>query len=391
MRAELLIAITALAVSCQSGPVAAPATSQSPVALGSSSSPASSTPTSGPSCQPASAYGLLIVAGTLQVVDTCAKVKTSAPLAAPSVQACSPGGVKANLEPPVSATADRVYYRDGDTKIRYLTPDGQSADVTTVPGSATSVSFFSVSPDDQRIAVLVEDLSPASTVNLRLYVEDVQGGGHHADIYSAAISKSQGDTLWPMGWHGGQLVLAVIAACSDATGGVSPDEWHLVDPATGNRTVTINGICQAYDTSGILSRWPSPAGVVCADFGFALTVENWSGTVTGNAHQSENANDIQTGVSPSGRIVFNGGETSQQECGASAPSTCIQTVTDATPFVFLPAQSVACLFIDDAHLLTPQGVINLLGRTSNSFGITLAPLLLFPASGACAGRFPGGL
>jgi hypothetical protein len=143
-----------------------------------------------------------MVAGQLQVIDTCAQVKTSVPLAASSVQACSPGGTKANLAPPVSATSDRIFYRDGDTKIRYLTPDGHSADVTTVPGSATSVSFFSVSPDDQHIAVLVEDVSPATTIGLRLYVEDLQGGGHHADIYSTTIEKS-GNTLWPMAWYGG--------------------------------------------------------------------------------------------------------------------------------------------------------------------------------------------
>jgi hypothetical protein len=48
------------------------------------------------------------------------------------------------LAPPVSASNSKVYFRDGDTKIRFLTSDGNVGDATTVPGGATTVSFFSV-------------------------------------------------------------------------------------------------------------------------------------------------------------------------------------------------------------------------------------------------------
>ena len=94
------------------------------------------------------------------MITPAGTIAAHAKVAAPSVHTCGQG-TGAVLQPPVSASDDKVYYRDGNTKIKFLTPDGQTGDVTTVPGGATTVSFFSVSPDDQRIAVMVEDLSPA--------------------------------------------------------------------------------------------------------------------------------------------------------------------------------------------------------------------------------------
>jgi hypothetical protein len=329
-----------------------------------------------------------MVAGTLQAIDTCGKVKASAPLAASSVQVCSPGGMKANLEPPVSATRDRIYYRDGDTKVRSLTPGGQTADATTVPGSATMVSFFSVSPDDQRIAVLVEDVSPANTIGLRLYVEDVQGGGHHADIYATSIPKS-GYTLWPMGWHSGQLVLAVIAACTDTPGGVSPSEWHVVDPANANRKATITNLCLD-GQSGILSRWPSPAGVVCSEFSWHSSFFDWGGAnFNGIVAGSENSNDVQSGLSPNGKSFFYGSGV-VGECG-SPPSTCmVPSAPSGMGYMVVASGAIACFWIDDTHLMTPDAVLELPHLPLDvSPGQALTTSL--PASGQCAGRFPGGL
>lgn len=347
-------------------------------------------PPTSPSPEPCGgpALGLLITNGTLEAIDTCGKLKASAPLAPPSARSCDSTGVKANLAPPVSATNDRIYYRDGDTKIEYLTPDGQRADATTVPGSTTSVSFFSVSPDDTRIAVVVEDLSSPNTINLRLYVEDIQGGGHHVDIFSAAVSKADGSTLWPMGWHGGQLVLAVIAACTNSAGDVSPSEWHVVDPATGNRTVTIGGMCLS-GQSGILSRWPSPSGVVCADFSFKVSFRSWDGVDRGPVGGGTNSNDVQTGLSPSGKSFFFGSNTAV-ECG-SAPSMCIYGIgTDYFGNSVVAWGELACLWIDDTHLLTPDAVLTL-PVLPVQYSPGHAFVYQLQAGGTCAGRFPGGL
>jgi len=89
------------------------------------------------------------------MITPAGTIAAHASVAAPSVHTCGQS-TAAVLQPPVSASDTKVYYRDGNTKIKFLTPDGQTGNVTTVPGSATKISFFSVSPDDTRIAVLVE-------------------------------------------------------------------------------------------------------------------------------------------------------------------------------------------------------------------------------------------
>lgn len=293
-----------------------------------------------------------------------------ATVAAPTLQSCG-DGAGAVLQPPVSASADKVFYRDGDTKIRYLTAAGQTGDATTVPGSATLISFFSVSPDDQRIAVLVEDMSAASTISLRLYVEDLSGGGHHADIYSTTTPNGKlGTTLWPMGWHQGLLVLAVVTACTFEPAGLSPSEWHVSDAVTANRKVTIGGSC-------ILSYWPSPAGVACVDNGSSLqaTVYDWNGKVTASIPIA--TSDYQSGVSPSGgRVFFATG----QGIGAPAPATRVFTV-GAGQTGGTVAGHAACLFIDEDHLLARDAMI----------AIPSGAVTPLPASGVCAGHYPGGL
>jgi hypothetical protein len=357
----VLAATTLLAISCGPGSGSSSSHSPSPSARASG----------GPSTNPAAAsYGLLLSAGSLELVAPNGAVGPTATVAAPSAQSCGQGAA-AVVQPPVSASADKVYFRDGDTKIRFVTPSGQTGEATTVPGSATLVSFFSVSPDDQRIAVVVEDLSAASTISLRLYVEDLSGGGHHADIYSTTTPKDKNPTtLWPMGWHQGLLVLALVTACTFEPAGLSPSEWHVSDAVTAARQVTIGGNC-------ILSYWPSPAGVACVDNGTNLqaTAYDWSGKVTASIPVT--SSDYQSGLSPSGAHVF---FATGQGIGAPAPATRVFTV-GAGPAGGTVAGHSACLFIDESHLLAPDAVI-----ASPSGAVT--PL---PASGICAGRFPGGL
>src|SRR3989442_8194878 len=202
-------------------------------------------------------FGLLLSAGTLYAFRPDASVAAAVALANASVQYCSSAHDGALLAPPVSSSNASIYFRDGDTKIRVVQPPSGALDVTTVPGGPTTISFFSVSPDDQRIAVLVEDLSPATTANLRLYVEDLRGGGHHADVFTTSTPKGKGgSTLWPMGWHDGMLVLAVVPICTFEPAGVTPAEWHVSDAAAPRPKGTIHGSC-------VLSYWPSPAGVAC--------------------------------------------------------------------------------------------------------------------------------
>src|ERR1700720_1518415 len=191
-RGAILLLTAVLTISCGGGSTG----SQSPNPFASPSAhptaSASSTPSTTPSAGPLTGtYGLIISAGMLELVKPDATVAATIAMAPSSVQFCSTAHDGAVQPPAVSATTDEVYFRDGDNKIREVVPPGSAADVTTVPGGPTTVSFFSVSPDDQRIAVLVEDLSAATSISERLYVEDLRGGGHHSDIYTTTATKGK--------------------------------------------------------------------------------------------------------------------------------------------------------------------------------------------------------
>ncbi|TAN34467.1 hypothetical protein EPN29_03650 [bacterium] len=361
MRARALLAgATLLTLSC--GQVAI-STVHSPYPSASSSRVAGASPGAGPSPQ-APHYGLLLSAGTLEVIRPDGGVAASATVAAPSFQSCGQG-VGAVLQPPVSATSDEVFFRDGDTHIRYLSPDGRTGDATTVPGGATTISFFSVSPDDQRIAVVVEDMSAASAIGLRLYVEDLHGRGHHVDIYRASVPEGKGaTTLWPMGWRQGRLVMAVWAACTFEQVPY-PQEWHVVDAATGARQATIGNV------GCVPSIWPSAAGVACVDSTQAR-IYDWTGKLKAMVATQVG----QAELSPSGQRLAAAGSGGM---GDPSPATTAFSV-DGSSSVTTPGH-MACLWIDEDHLLAPDAVITLPSGAAT-------PL---DASGVCAGRFPGGL
>ena len=342
-------------------------------------------PTPAPCLPSSSSFGLLIAQGKLEAVDTCGKVVTSVPVAPPSVQACSLGGSAAVVEPPVSATKDKIFYRDGDTKIRSLSIDGTTEDVTSVPGGPSTVSMFSVSPDDQHLAVAVEDLSLADTINLRLYVEDLKDAGHHVDIYATSFSKQNGTTLWPMAWYHGLLLLAVMKACAADAATVAPVEWHLADPANGDRKFTVR------DPGCTFGLWPSPAGDSCEMDGY-IRVYDWTSTVVTMIPGLNARAGMPSGLSPSGRRAYY--ESSQAiTCSGISPmdrlpppGTCM--VLEGNREV-LAEQRTACLWIDEDHLLAPDAVIGLPSPTF-PYARRAADHPL-SASGVCAGRFPGSL
>jgi hypothetical protein len=370
--AALLAAITMVALSC-GGTASSGGHSPNPSA--------SRSPSASPSGNPSVAsYGLLLSAGSLEMISPSGAIAAHATVAAPSVHTCGQG-TGTVLPPPVSATLDKVFFRDGNTTIRYLTPAGQTGAATTVPGSASKVSFFSVSPDDLRIAVLVEDLSPASTINLSLYVEDLNGGGHHAVIYTNSAPKlKNGNTLWPMGWHLGELVLAVYPPCTFEPAGIAPTEWHVSSASTAVRIATIRS------TNCTLSAFPSPAGVGCINAQGATTLFDWAGnvlSVTGPGTQGGGYS--QTGLSPAGQSVY---FAAGAGIGAPPPATRIVQLGPG-PYATVQGHS-ACGWIDEDHLLAPDAVIQFPAETPGNLQV-LATVTPLAASGVCAGRFPGGL
>jgi hypothetical protein len=312
------------------------------------------------------------------MITPAGTIAAHAKVAAPSVNTCG-NNTAAVLQPPVSASDNKVYYRDGNTKIKFLTSDGQTGDVTTVPGGATTVSFFSVSPDDQRIAVLVEDLSLASTIKLSLYVEDLIGHTNHSVIYTNTVPKLKGNgtTLWPMGWHNGLLVLAVVAPCTFEPAGLTPIEWHVANAATAVRVAKIGNPC-------FPSNWPSPAGVACIDTAKLQAGRyDWSGNLTGGA-TAQNS-EFQSGLSPSGRSIF-----LTPGAGIGAPPPATRIVVLGSGGGSSATGHNACLWIDEDHLLAPDAVIAFPSSTATSATV-VSTVTALPASGECAGRFPGGL
>lgn len=320
-------------------------------------------------------YGLLVSADDhLEVIGADGHTAASVAIAQPSPveQGCGVGAAAWTL-PAVSASDSHVYFRDGDTRIRMLVSSSTAVDVTTVPGGPTTISGFSVSPDDQRIAVAVEDLTgagpnQAASIALRLYVENLRGGGGHTDIYNTSFPAGKNPTmLWPMGWHQGQLVLAVWSACTFESLPY-PSAWHVVDAATAVRLASIG------DPECIPSVWPSPAGAACFAYRPPGQVRryDWNGNLLALLPIDIGA----TQVSPSGKLLAFG---DGGGIGNPTPETTMMRLDGGG--VVKTAGHLGCLWIDDMHLLASDAVIAYPSGTVTALS----------HDGRCAGRFPGGL
>jgi len=93
-----------------------------------------------------------------------------------------------------SASRSRLYYLNGGSEVRFLGLDGGRGTATQITLGSFEQAGFAVSPDDTRIAVAIFTYvpPPAATPSfsptykgMRLYVEDLQGGGHHIDLLSS--------------------------------------------------------------------------------------------------------------------------------------------------------------------------------------------------------------
>jgi hypothetical protein len=157
----------------------------------------------------------------------------------PSPTACPSAGcptsATANYQlPETSVSATHVYFLDGEADLKSMSPSGTTALIRHLDVDATSNLAFAVSPDDRRIAIAVisypvESSGPA--FSLRLYAEDLVGGGNRSEVFTSTSVVE-----WPIGWRGGDVVLAVGEA--GVYTGFNPYgavEYHLADPATWSR------------------------------------------------------------------------------------------------------------------------------------------------------------
>src|SRR5258706_2123989 len=299
-KAVALLIVTLGLVACGSTSLTASHPSPSPVVHPTSSQAPTATtlqlvdPVSVPKLT--GTYGLLVSRAPIGSPYFLKLVKSDATLAATVAVSWSDGSITCTggtdsviIPRPVSASNGHVYVREGSA-IRMVVPPSTLVDVTTVPDGSRVVSMFSVSPDDQKIAVVVLDTSSPTAITTRLYVEVFFSGAPPADIYTVSASRSgTPTTLWPMGWHQGNLVLAVVPACAYGV-----QEWHVSSPVTAGRVATIKGNnCQ-------MSVPPSPAGVACAQASGPTTLYNWGGKVLGVTGPGVQFSIASTGLSPAG-------------------------------------------------------------------------------------------
>jgi hypothetical protein len=282
-----------------------------------------------------------------------------------SQQASTPGAVScansagAVVPLPVSTSNSRVYFQDAQGVVHFLAVNGDSGRATTVPIGASRRSVFAVSPDDQRIAVVVIDFT-SNGATTKLYVEDLNGGGNHLETFN----DSGAYTLWATGWHGtNNLVVAKVPACTQGGGPFSagPQEFHVVDPATAIRRFTVGG------PTCIVAGAPSLAGVVC-ESDVQASVVNWTGaTIRSFSIQGK----AFAHLSPNGMLV----------AIASGNDTLIQESSRTFPLM------QACGWIDATHVFSGGDT----QRQPRVGDVTTGNLTPIEAQGDCAGRIPGGL
>src|SRR6266852_3828287 len=200
-----------------------------------------------------------------------------------------------------SASRTRLYYLNAGSDVRYLALDGTTGTATHIALGASEQAGFAVSPDDARIAVAVFSYTPlpdGAYKGMRLYVEDLSGGGHHADIFSSTTVAE-----FPVGWTTGRLILAVSEPrCCPAEPGNPYDasSYHVVDQATGARLVTL---CE--NSAGPMGPI-EPIGAVCYHPGQAPTYQRWDGSPFGAPAAIANPDQFPNAVAPDGSRVAGG-------------------------------------------------------------------------------------
>src|SRR5438132_750708 len=229
-----------------------------------------------------------------------------------------------------------------------------------LPVSSNVRSMFTVSPDDRQIAVIQNTYNSSGATTV-LYVEDLNGGTHHVKLYT----QTGGYTLWPTGWHGGNIVLAKVPACTQGGGPFccGPMELHVVDAATAARRYTLGG------SQCIIAGPPTTAGVVCENTSNYSqgTVLNWTGaTVRHFTIQGP----VSAELSPDGTAV----------ALSSNTGTTFEGIKRSLDLE-------ACGWIDNQHVIA-GGDTEQQPRIGD---VTTGVIVAINAQGVCGGVIPGGL
>lgn len=361
MRWPALLGMVLLAA-C-SGGTAANGTGRSPGASPSATPSVAASPSQIPPSRPLGvvATDFLVEGGpsySVSIIGADGKVLTRATAAKRS----HPRGQLVQM-PSVSASATRLYYLDGDSTVRFLTPGGVSGIATTLPVDSSSAAVFAVSPDDIRIAVaLITYPYPAKT---RIYVEDLSGGGNHVELFSSSTALE-----WPVGWHEGRLVIGVglNVPPQNAYEGFAYAYlgYHVADAASGARLATI---CAGYSTFGP----PVPAGTTCYNYPAVYERVDWSGAYR----------PLAFGNGCGGGALSPGGTWVADTCtgGGALRLVALDGTVTVPPFTASPEG-----WIDDDDLVLKEanGQLTVLK-------VSVMKTTPIQASGFFAGSIPGGL
>jgi hypothetical protein len=242
-----------------------------------------------------------------------------------------------------------------------------------------------VSPDDKRIAVIVADFTTAGA-STRLYVEDLNGGGHHVEPFTDSGTYM----LWPSGWGGmSDLVLAKVPACMQGSGPdcCVPLEFHVVDSTTAVRKVVVPAADSGFSYRFLVAGPPSPAGVI----GEYEPVPPQPAAINGAQAYSWDGKPSHgwpikgftpAYLSPDGTRV------------AMTANSNTTFTSEGDPGWHTLTGMVTCGWIDDQHLLAGGDDYHLSPRVADviSGKIVGIPPTGGPvnfAQGDCAGRIPG--
>jgi hypothetical protein len=214
--------------------------------------------------------------------------------------------------PWTSTSLTRLYFLSGASEIRFLDRSGASASVTRIPVGANEQAGFAVSPDDKRIAVSIFSYSPPQSpaplsaslqyTGMRLYVEDLQGAGHHIQIFTSSTLAE-----FPIGWSAGRLVLAVsIPLCCTGTplNPYAATSYHLVNPDTAIRLVTL---CERPGFGAPVGPIET-FGVMCPDQNGEPTFLTWEGVKLPPTVVLPSPSLYQNAMSPNGKEFAIGSE-----------------------------------------------------------------------------------
>jgi hypothetical protein len=187
--------------------------------------------------------------------------------------------------PWISSSLTRVYYLSAGSEVRYFGRDGISDMATKIAITPDELAGFSVSPDDKRIAVSIFTYSPEvngsrTYVGMRMYVEDLNGGGNHVNIFSSASVAE-----FPIGWVGGRLIVAVATpwGLSSRPNPYDASEYHVISPGNGDRLATL-----CANSRGPVG-WIQPFGTMCSQWNGGPSFMRWDGSAFSGPPEAPNA------------------------------------------------------------------------------------------------------